>query len=67
MECSELVKKSGAEIVGYACIIDRSSGKSKIEEKIVSQVQIDIPTYSKENVPEYLKKIKPIKPGSRNL
>ena len=67
MECSELVKKSGAEIVGYACIIDRSSGKSNIEEKIVSQVQIDIPTYSKENVPEYLKKIKPIKPGSRNL
>ena len=67
MECSELVKKSGAEIVGYACIIDRSSGKSKIEEKIVSQVQIDIPTYSKENVPEYLKKIKPIKPGSRKL
>ena len=55
MECSELVKKSGAEIVGYACIIDRSSGKSKIEEKIVSQVQIDIPTYSKENVPECFK------------
>ena len=27
LECSGLAKKAGAEIVGYACIIDRSNGK----------------------------------------
>ena len=57
----------GATIVGYACIIDRSNGKSLIKDKIVSQVQLNIPTYTKENLPKELIGIDAIKPGSRNL
>ena len=57
----------GGKIVGYACIIDRSNGKSLIKDKIVSQVQLSIPTYTKENLPKELKGIDAIKPGSRNL
>ena len=57
----------GAEIVGYACLIDRSAGTTNIDKKIVSQVEIQISTYSKENLPKHLKGIKAIKPGSRNL
>ena len=67
LECSGLAKKVGAEIVGYACIIDRSNGKSHLDKTIVSQVQIEIPTYNKENLPNHLQNIKPVKPGSRNL
>ncbi len=67
LECSSLAKKLGAEIVGYACIIDRSNGKSQIDKTIVSQVQIEIPTYSKENLPKHLQNIKAVKPGSRDL
>ena len=67
LECSNLVKKANAEIIGYACIIDRSNGKSEIDKTIVSQVEIEIPTYSKENLPKHLKNIKVVKPGSRNL
>ncbi len=67
LECSEIAEKSGAQIVGFACLIDRSNGKSKINKKIVSQVQIEIPTFTKENIPENLKKLKAIKPGSRKL
>ena len=67
LECSNLVIKAGAEIVGYACIIDRSNGQSKIKNKIISQVEINIPTYHKDDLPEHLKKIKPKKPGSRDL
>ena len=67
LECSNLAVKLGAEILGYACIIDRSNGKSDIKKNIVSQIKIQIPTYKKENLPEHLKKIKPVKPGSRNL
>ena len=59
--------KAGAEVVGYACIIDRSNGKSNIKNKIVSQVEIQIPTYKKEDLPKHLEKIKAVKPGSRNL
>tara|TARA_Y100000817_G_scaffold23442_1_gene16907 strand:- start:285 stop:866 length:582 start_codon:yes stop_codon:yes gene_type:complete len=67
LECSELIKKSSGDIVGYACIIDRSNGKSLIKNKIVSQVEIDIPTYKKEELPKHLNDIKAVKPGSRNL
>ena len=67
LECSNLVKKAGAEIIGYACLIDRSNGKSNITNKIVSQIQIQIPTYKKEDLPKHLEKIKAVKPGSRNL
>ena len=67
LECSELATKIGGEILGYACLIDRSGGKSLIKKKIVSQVEIEIPTYTEENIPKHLKEIKPTKPGSRNL
>ncbi len=67
LECAKLVKENGANIIGYACIIDRSNGKSKLENKIVSQVSLNIPTYNKDNLPKNLSKIKAIKPGSRDL
>ena len=67
LECSKLVTSAGAKIVGYACIIDRSKGKSLIKDKIVSQIELNIPTYNKDNLPKSLSLIKPIKPGSRNL
>ena len=67
LECSKLVSLAGAKIVGYACIIDRSRGQSAIKEKIVSQIELDIPTYTKDNLPETLSVIKAVKPGSRNL
>ena len=67
LECSKLVSENKGIIAGYACIIDRSNGKSKIKDKIVSQIQLDIPTFSKKNLPKELSSIKPVKPGSRNF
>ena len=67
LECSKLVNKAGAKLVGYACIIDRSSGKSSIKGNIISQIELDIPTYTKENLPKSLSSIQAVKPGSRNL
>jgi len=67
LECSELVSSAGAKIVGYACIIDRTKGESVIKEKIVSQIKLDIPTYTKDNLPKSLSLIEAVKPGSRNI
>ncbi len=67
LECSKLVNSVGAKIIGYACIIDRSNGKTDIKEKIVSQIKLDIPTYTKDNLPKDLSSIEAVKPGSRNL
>jgi orotate phosphoribosyltransferase len=67
IECSKLIQEAEAIITGYACIIDRSNGKSDIKMKIVSQIQLDIPTYNKNDLPKNLSLIEAIKPGSRNL
>ena len=67
LECSKLVKTNKGNTIGYACIIDRSNGKSDLKEKIISQVKLNIPTYKKDNLPKDLSSLEAVKPGSRNL
>ena len=69
LECARLVKKHKSKVVGYACLINRSSKPSlKIKDKnIVSQIKLEIPTYKKNDLPIELKKIPITKPGSRYL
>ena len=67
LECSNIVKMNKANIVGYVCIIDRSNEKISIKDQIISQMQFNIETFSKDKIPEDLRKISPIKPGSSNL
>ena len=65
LECAKLIKKSGAILLGFACLIDRSNKQTlKIKRKsIITQVKLKIPTYKKKNIPESLKKIPITKPG----
>ena len=67
LECSNIVKKNKANLVGYACIIDRTINNISIKDKIVSQIQFNIETFPEDKIPEDLKKIQPTIPGSRNL
>ena len=68
LECIKFIKKSKAKLIGFACIIDRSNKKTlKIKNKIVSQVKIDVATFTKNNLPDYLKKIPITVPGSRHF
>ena len=68
LECVKLIKKAKGKLVGYACIINRSSKKQlKIKKKIISQLKLEVPTFDKKNLPNYLKKIPITVPGSRKL
>jgi len=67
LECVDLIKNNNSSLLGYACIIDRSNNKSLIKSKIISQVKLELEAYSSDDLPDGLKKIPPIKPGSRNL
>tara|TARA_B100001123_G_scaffold364415_1_gene422777 strand:+ start:1103 stop:1690 length:588 start_codon:yes stop_codon:yes gene_type:complete len=66
-ECSNLVKENNSNLLGYACIIDRRNESSLPNDKVISQIKFNIKTYNENNLPERLKKIKPIKPGSRQF
>ena len=68
LECLKLIKKAGAKVIGYACIIDRSNKKTlKIKQKIVSHMKIEVPTFNKNKLPSKLKSIPISKPGSRHV
>jgi len=67
LECVKIINQSKANLIGYSCIIDRSNKELLIKEKIISQVKLEINTFKNTELPDKLKKINPIKPGSRNL
>ena len=67
LECSELVKQLDSKVIGYSCIIDRSNDNSLIKQKIISQIKLKMKIFKKNDLPDELKKIDAIKPGSRNL
>ena len=67
LECLNIVKMNKANLVGYACIIDRTNENVYIKDKIISQIKFNIETFSKDKLPEDLKTIIPTEPGSRNL
>ena len=66
LECVKLIKKSKAKLLGFACLIDRSTTtKLKIKKKIISHLKINVPVYKKQKLPEYIKSIPISIPGSR--
>lgn len=70
LETYELIKKFGAKIVAEASLVDRSSDQN-LEEKmgvpVISLLSVDVKTFDENNIPEELKNIPAIKPGSRFL
>jgi orotate phosphoribosyltransferase len=68
LETFELVKKFGAKIVAEASLVDRS-GEEDLQDKmgvaVISLLKVNVKTFDENNVPEELKNILAIKPGSR--
>ncbi len=66
-ECLQAIAEYDGDIVGGACLIDRSGGVVDIGYPLVSLAQYAVPSYAPDEIPDDLKKIPAIKPGSRDL
>lgn len=67
-EVIELVKKSKAEVVGIASIVDRSNGKVNFDYPFISSLKLEAVSYSPDECPICKEnKIPLIKPGSRKV
>ncbi|MBI3437544.1 MAG: orotate phosphoribosyltransferase [Proteobacteria bacterium] len=66
-ECIEAIRGQPGELVGAACLIDRSNGKADIGVPLVSLARVDAPSYPSDQLPPELAAIPAIKPGSRGL
>ena len=69
LECVKLINKFKGKLLGFASIIDRSNTKSlKIKgKKIISQIKINVPSFTKKNLPKSLRQIPVSTPGSRHI
>ncbi len=66
-ETVEALSGLPGEIVGGACIIDRSGGRADVGTALVSLARVDFPDYSADALPAELAGIPAEKPGSRGL
>jgi orotate phosphoribosyltransferase len=66
-ECLAAIAGEGGQLVGAACLIDRSGGRADIGVERVALATLDIPAYPADALPPELAAIPPIKPGSRDL
>src|ERR1700754_4480915 len=64
-ECIAAIRKHPGELVGAACIVDRSNGKADIGTPLVALTRLDIPAYPADQLPPELAAIPATKPGSR--
>ena len=66
-ECIAAIRQHPGELLGAACLIDRSNGTADIGVPLVSLVRMDIPAYPADALPPELAALPPVKPGSRGL
>ena len=65
LECFKCVNELGGEIVAEAALINRGGKSVDLGVPLITLANLDIPNYDEENLPEDLKNIPAIKPGSR--
>jgi orotate phosphoribosyltransferase len=66
-ECIAAIRQHPGDLVGAACLIDRSNGQADIGIPLVPLARMDIPAYAADQLPPELAALPPVKPGSRGL
>jgi len=67
-ETLEAMRGAGANVIGAACVVDRSNGKADTGGlKLVALAAVDFPDYDANDLPPELAAIPAVKPGSRGL
>jgi len=66
-ECIGAVRDLGAAVVGLACLIDRSGGKAEVGAPMVALATLDVQAWPADALPDHLRAVPAVKPGSRNV
>jgi len=66
-ECLAAIRSHPGELLGAACLIDRSNGRADIGVPLIALGRMDVPAYPPDQLPPELAALPPVKPGSRGL
>jgi|TARA_B100000809_G_scaffold263990_1_gene318607 orotate phosphoribosyltransferase len=65
LECFDCIRELGGDIIGEAALINRGGNSVDLGVPLVTLANLNIPNYDPDNLPEDLKNMPAIKPGSR--
>ena len=65
LECFDCIRELGGDIIGEAALINRGGNSVDLGVPLVTLANLNIPNYDLDNLPEDLKNVPAIKPGSR--
>ena len=68
LETFDLINKFNAKIVAECCLVNRSGDtdlQNKLQVPVISLVDINVKTFDEKNIPDELKHVPAVKPGSR--
>jgi len=66
-EIREFCREAGAQVLGYATLVDRTGGRFRPPEGLLRWVELSVPTYPADNCPLCAQGSVAVKPGSRGM
>ena len=63
-EALDIIRKTPSVLCGVACLVDRSAEEPDFQTPFLPLLKMNFPTYSPDNLPDELKTIAAVKPGS---
>jgi orotate phosphoribosyltransferase len=67
LEAYECIHIHDGEIIAEACLVDRSAGKVNLGVPLIALMELEVASYEPDHLPDHLKEIDAVKPGSRWL
>lgn len=66
-EAIAAVRKAGGEVLALGCLVDRSAGAVDVGAPILPLLEMKVEAWEPDNLPEHLKGVPAVKPGSRGV
>ena len=66
-EAIEAVRNAGGEVLALACLVDRSAGAADVGAPIVPLAELKVDAWPADDLPDHLKDMPAVKPGSRGV
>jgi orotate phosphoribosyltransferase len=67
LEAIECVQAHGGQVMAEACLVDRGGGAANLSIPLISLLKLNVATFKPDALPEHLKDVPAVKPGSRGL
>ena len=66
-ECIGALRELGANVLALGCFIDRSGGEADVSAPMIALASMTVETWEPDNLPDHLKNVDVMKPGSRGV